>query len=210
MVAKLSSAKTISAALFATSVPFLPIATPTSAAFKAGASLTPSPVMITTSSFSCQASTIRILSSGVTRAYTEYSLMELQSSSSLISESCCPVITFSPSLKIPISLAMALAVATWSPVIIMVRIPAFFAAAMAALLSGLGGSIIPISPRSSRSFSTCSRSSSAGSCSICLLASAITRKASLAKASWTFLTSSFSLALSLTGIQSKAPFDNTR
>lgn len=43
IVAKLESARTMSAASFATSVP-LPIATPISAFFKAGASLTPSPV----------------------------------------------------------------------------------------------------------------------------------------------------------------------
>ena len=38
---------TISAACFATSVPLIPIAIPTSAAFKDGASLTPSPVIAT-------------------------------------------------------------------------------------------------------------------------------------------------------------------
>ena len=46
--AKLSSVKTILALSLAISVPFLPIAIPTLAFFKAGASLTPSPVIATT------------------------------------------------------------------------------------------------------------------------------------------------------------------
>ena len=72
MVAKLSSAKTISEAPFETSVPVIPIATPISAVFSAGASLTPSPVIATTLPRDCQALTILTLCSGATRAYTEY------------------------------------------------------------------------------------------------------------------------------------------
>ena len=68
IVAKLSSVNTISAAPFATSVPVIPMAQPTSLAFNAGASLTPSPVIATTAPVRCQDLTIRILSSGVTRA----------------------------------------------------------------------------------------------------------------------------------------------
>ena len=49
--AKLSSVKTISALFLATSVPVIPIATPISAAFKEGASFTPSPVIATILSF---------------------------------------------------------------------------------------------------------------------------------------------------------------
>ena len=45
---KLSSIKIISAASFATSDPLIPIANPTSAIFKAGASFVPSPVTATT------------------------------------------------------------------------------------------------------------------------------------------------------------------
>ena len=48
ILAKLSSASTMSAALRATSVPPIPIATPMSACFSAGASFTPSPVIATT------------------------------------------------------------------------------------------------------------------------------------------------------------------
>src|SRR3989337_724640 len=43
MVAKLSSARTMSAASLLTSVPVMPMATPMSASLSAGASLTPSP-----------------------------------------------------------------------------------------------------------------------------------------------------------------------
>ena len=71
MVENLSSVRIIRAALLETSVPFLPIAMPTSAALSAGASLTPSPVIATTSPRACHALTILILSSGLTRAYTE-------------------------------------------------------------------------------------------------------------------------------------------
>ena len=49
MLAKLSSVRIMSAASRATSVPALPIAMPMSAALSAGASLTPSPVIATTS-----------------------------------------------------------------------------------------------------------------------------------------------------------------
>ena len=47
MVAKLSSVSTIEAASLDTSLPVIPIATPISACFSAGASFTPSPVMDT-------------------------------------------------------------------------------------------------------------------------------------------------------------------
>ena len=47
IVAKLSSRSIIWAASFETSVPVIPMATPMSALFSAGASLTPSPVMAT-------------------------------------------------------------------------------------------------------------------------------------------------------------------
>ena len=47
MVAKLSSRRIIALASFATSVPVTPMATPMSARFSAGASLTPSPVIAT-------------------------------------------------------------------------------------------------------------------------------------------------------------------
>ena len=55
MVAKLSSSSVMPAASLLTSVPAMPIAMPTSAFFSAGASLTPSPVIATTSPRFCQA-----------------------------------------------------------------------------------------------------------------------------------------------------------
>ena len=60
MLAKLSSWSTISAASFATSVPAMPIAIPMFAPERAGASLTPSPVIATISPFSCNEATILI------------------------------------------------------------------------------------------------------------------------------------------------------
>ncbi len=68
IVAKLSSARIILAASLVTSVPETPIATPISAAFSAGASLTPSPVIATISPSACNASTMRSLCAGDTRA----------------------------------------------------------------------------------------------------------------------------------------------
>lgn len=62
--AKLSSIKMISAAYLATSVPVTPIANPTSAFLRAGASFVPSPVTATTSPTSLRALTRRYLSSG--------------------------------------------------------------------------------------------------------------------------------------------------
>src|SRR3954466_377607 len=55
MVAKLSSASTMSAASLDTSVPVMPMAMPMSAVFRAGASLTPSPVMATVRAPRCHA-----------------------------------------------------------------------------------------------------------------------------------------------------------
>ena len=70
MVAKLSSASTMSATFLVTSVPVMPMPTPMSARLMEGASLTPSPVMATTMPRLFQASTMRVLCSGWTRAYT--------------------------------------------------------------------------------------------------------------------------------------------
>src|ERR1700760_1086616 len=66
MVAKLSSERTMRPAFLATSVP-LPMAIPMSAALMAGASLTPSPVMATTSPFFLSVSASSTLCSGATR-----------------------------------------------------------------------------------------------------------------------------------------------
>ena len=71
MEQKLSSVRIMSDAPFATSVPSKPIATPMSALFSAGASLTPSPVMAQTQPWRWSDLTISSLSSGLARANTE-------------------------------------------------------------------------------------------------------------------------------------------
>ena len=80
MVAKLSSSNTMLAAPLATSVPVIPIATPMSAFFNAGASFTPSPVIATIWSWRLNASISCNLCSGDTRAKTETSLVACNSS----------------------------------------------------------------------------------------------------------------------------------
>lgn len=64
MEVKLSFNKMISAASFATYVPVIPMANPTSAFLSAGASLVPSPVTATTSPLSLSPVTKAYLSSG--------------------------------------------------------------------------------------------------------------------------------------------------
>ena len=59
-------------------MPVMPIATPMSAVFRAGASLTPSPVIATTLPFSLSSRTRRTLSSGATRATTPISSSSAQ------------------------------------------------------------------------------------------------------------------------------------
>ncbi len=65
MVAKLSSMRIKSLACLATSVPFIPMAMPIDAYLNAGASLTPSPVIATTSFILTSSLTIRRLFSGL-------------------------------------------------------------------------------------------------------------------------------------------------
>lgn len=67
---KLSSRRIIAAAYLATSVPEIPIANPTSAFFKAGASFVPSPVTATTSPLYLRPVTRAYLSSGLDLANT--------------------------------------------------------------------------------------------------------------------------------------------
>ena len=74
------------------------MATPISAFFRAGASLTPSPVIATISLFFFKALTILSLSCGVTLAKTEISLIVLRSFKSLILLKVSPSTTKSPFL----------------------------------------------------------------------------------------------------------------
>ena len=173
IVAKLSSVSTIAAASFATSLPVIPMATPISACFSAGASFTPSPVIATIFPRSCHARTIRILCSGETLAYTEMFGTNSWSSSSVMSSMTAPSQASDIFSRIPIRFAIAAAVTLWSPVIMIGLIPALIHSATASLDSTLGGSIMEISPRNVRSFS--SFNVSPCSCSIVLNANARTR-----------------------------------
>ena len=158
MVAKLSSVRIMWAAPLATSVPDFPMAQPMSAAFRAGASFTPSPVMATTCPRFCQARTIRSLCSGVTRAKTENFPMSCSSMSWGMKSSSPPVTASSPSRQMSSCFAMARAVERWSPVIITGRMPARRQRATAFAASGRGGSIMPNRPRKVSSRSVCSGS----------------------------------------------------
>ena len=102
----------------------------------------------------CQASTIRILCSGETRAYTEMESRRRDSSPSSMAFNSAPVSACAVSSIIPMRRAMAMAVTLWSPVIITGRIPACLALATAERDSGLGGSIMAIRPRKIRSSSS--------------------------------------------------------
>ena len=158
MVAKLSSARTTSAASLAASVPLLPIATPTSARFSAGASLTPSPVIATTSPLACRACTRRSLCSGLARANTSTpgsTSRRRWSSSSSIS---APV-SAGRSMPIPSMAPIARAVSTWSPVIIFTAIPAAWLSATAATASSRGGSMMPTRANRVKPCSTSAKSS---------------------------------------------------
>jgi hypothetical protein len=87
----------MSAACFATSVPVIPIANPTSAFFRAGASFVPSPVTATTSPNYLSPVTSKYLSSGHDHASTLRCSLYLANSSLLETTSASPA----PGLSIP-------------------------------------------------------------------------------------------------------------
>ena len=135
MDAKLSSRMVISPASLATSVP-LPMAKPTSAFFSAGESLTPSPVIPTTSSSSCASLTRRLLSVGKALETTRRCGRMAFISSSLFSAISADVsATSSGSASSPASFAMAHAVSFRSPVTMTTWIPARCTSRMASLAS---------------------------------------------------------------------------
>ena len=160
IVAKLSSVSTISAAFFATSVPAIPIAIPTSADFNDGASFTPSPVIAAISPFFLHAATMRTLCSGDTCANTLVPAIRRASSASSIPSSSSPCIHWEGSCAIPISRAMANAVSTRSPVIMIVFTPALANSATAGATSGRTGSAIPANPKKVSPFSSSPMASS--------------------------------------------------
>ena len=139
MVAKLSSLRIMRPAFLATSVP-VPMAMPMSAALMAGASLTPSPVIATTSPFFLSVSAMRALCSGATRPTTPMSSILLSRSSSGRAAKSAPRMA-SPGM--PSSLATAAPVTTSSPVIMRTRMCACCAAITAACDDSRGGSIMP-------------------------------------------------------------------
>mmetsp|Transcript_1351 Transcript_1351/g.3778 ORF Transcript_1351/g.3778 Transcript_1351/m.3778 type:complete len:266 (-) Transcript_1351:1655-2452(-) len=170
MVAKLSSAKIMSEASLATSVPAMPIAMPMDACFNAGASFTPSPVMAGTSPAALNIFTRACLSFGSVREKTIDPLWLVNNLMRCFSDflkkswpvKLLPWIS-SSSVKMPISRAMASAVGRVSPVIIITRMPAVAHASMAGLTSGRAGSLIPQTPSKIRFLSMLSKFD--GSCS---------------------------------------------
>lgn len=127
IVLKLSSARTISEASLATSVPAIPIAIPIWAYFNAGASFTPSPVIATIRSKSLNLYTNYLLWIGSVRENTS-PLLFLRISNYSFSynlKKSFPtnelLFTFS---IIPTSIAIYSAVSFTSPVIIITLIPA--------------------------------------------------------------------------------------
>ena len=149
MEAKLSSRMTMSPASRATSVP-LPMAKPTSASFRAGASLMPSPVMPATSPRSWAARTRRLLSDGSARATTRSFGRAARSFSSLRRPSSSLVRMRSPSWAMPASMATARAVRRLSPVIMTVWMPALRTWATASRTPGRRGSRMASRPTSVR------------------------------------------------------------
>mmetsp|Transcript_3602 Transcript_3602/g.6126 ORF Transcript_3602/g.6126 Transcript_3602/m.6126 type:complete len:286 (+) Transcript_3602:883-1740(+) len=153
MVAKLSSAKTMSEADLATSVPVTPMAIPMCACFSAGASLTPSPVMATISSIAIRHFTSSRLCAGSTRANTRPPSPRRASvrSCSLIASNWSPVNTRcsaeSPLTRMPTSRAMALAVSLESPVIMITLMPAVLHCAMHLSMPSRTGSLMHTTPR---------------------------------------------------------------
>ena len=94
----------MSAAAFDTSVPVMPIATPMSACFNAGASFTPSPVIATTCPRDCNARTSLSFCSGATRANTAVlSATSGSSSSDTVANSLPSIATNRPSSSRPFS-----------------------------------------------------------------------------------------------------------
>ena len=148
---KLSSKITIEPASLATSVPD-PIANPTSALFKAGASFTPSPVIPHTRFSSCASLTILDLSVGNALAITlKLGIIALTSSSLILFNSSEVKAISLPDFKSPASFDIATAVSFLSPVIITTWTPAFWTSSIAFLASGLTSSLIPTKPMITKS-----------------------------------------------------------
>ena len=120
MLAKLSSARTMSAALFATSEPERPMAMPTSAAWREGASLTPSPVIAAKALRRWRAAIMRVFVLEAQRAMTRGSTGKASTWTSVMVSNSVAVFTKEEATsadmrsivrgRMPTSFAMALAV----------------------------------------------------------------------------------------------------
>mmetsp|Transcript_122122 Transcript_122122/g.182409 ORF Transcript_122122/g.182409 Transcript_122122/m.182409 type:complete len:300 (+) Transcript_122122:860-1759(+) len=166
MDTKLSSMMMTSEAFFATSVPWMPIAKPTSAFLSAGASLVPSPVTATVCATPVAIEawmplTRTCLSRGVERASTRRfghtrsnsSCLMLPSASVTRSRNVLPSSTApgpSAAVTMPHFMAIALAVSMLSPVTILTVMPAFWHCAIASGTSSRRGSSIPTRPTHTR------------------------------------------------------------
>lgn len=163
--AKLSSVRTMSAASLATSLPFMPMAMPTSDFLSAGESLTPSPVMTQNARRRCMASTMRTFVDGLHLASTSGSLSMastcalLRASNALACMMACGSMGAPAAAggRMPTSRAMAVAVLTWSPVSMCTVMPARWHLSTAGALSTRGGSYRPTRPTKSRPASAVSR-----------------------------------------------------
>mmetsp|Transcript_55282 Transcript_55282/g.115653 ORF Transcript_55282/g.115653 Transcript_55282/m.115653 type:complete len:201 (+) Transcript_55282:275-877(+) len=149
----------MSEASCATDVPVIPMDRPTSASFKAGASLVPSPVTATTSPISLRRRTMVSLSWGLHRAMTCIVLSTSFCPSGSSRRKSGPSIAH-PSVRIPISREMLLAVSRLSPVIIRTVIPACWHLRTASGTSSRGGSRMPRTPMKVRAISGVGASSS--------------------------------------------------
>ena len=148
--AKLSFRRTRSAASRATSAPRWPIATPIWAASRAGASLTPSPVMATISPSCLRACTILSFCSGAILAKTRTDFSFSQSTS----KGSCSISDPArnpAAVSMPAPAAIDMAVAGWSPVIMTTLMPAQRASWRAWGTSERSGSMKPIRPEKRKS-----------------------------------------------------------
>ena len=139
----------MSLASFATEVPS-PIDSPTCAAFRAGASLVPSPVTATTAPFCCNNCTRRCLSVGRARHMIFKSSTRSSASSSVKASKPGPVMmlrSVSPVFQVPICRPISLAVPGVSPVTILMSMPASRQLWTAAGTSARTGSEIATIPK---------------------------------------------------------------
>mmetsp|Transcript_23162 Transcript_23162/g.59346 ORF Transcript_23162/g.59346 Transcript_23162/m.59346 type:complete len:387 (+) Transcript_23162:1106-2266(+) len=158
MEPKLSSRMTMSDASLATSVPQMPIASPTSASFRAGASLVPSPVTATTSPCRRSNDTRRCLSAGWLRARTCSWGSIGRSCSSLMPRKVGPSMTMPSSWSRLHSRAMCCAVYRLSPVTILTAMPAALQTFTVSGTPARTGSLMPRTATRVRPSSSCAMS----------------------------------------------------